>query len=99
MLFTTRPGKGDLLLPFGKARAAVVIAAVDAMVAADAGLIGGMPAVGIGQWHTAGMAHVIGPRLQRVIDRHPPVKDKALALPPAVCLRHILEIFQDAPFR
>ena len=81
MLFTARAGKGDLLLPFGKARPADVIAAVDAMVAADAGLIGGMPAVGIGQWHAAGMAHVIGPRLQRVIDRHPAVKDKALAFP------------------
>ena len=96
MLFTARAGEGDLLLPFGKARPADVIAAVDAMVAADACLIGGMPAVGIGQWHAAGMAHVIGPGLQRLIDRHPAVKDKALALPAAVRLRHILEIFQDA---
>ena len=99
MLFTTRPGKGDLLLPFGKARAAVVIAAVDAMVAADAGFIGGMPAVGIGQWHTAGMAHVIGPGLQRVIDRHPPVKDKALALPRLSVCGTSSRYFRMPPFR
>ena len=45
------------------------------------------------------MAHIIASRLQRVIYRNPPIKNKALALPPAVFRWDILEILQDPAFK
>ena len=92
------PGAGqrDLALALCKAAPLLGAQAVVAARAAHAGFIQGRGFVLCAQGVSTGAAELKMARLEVMPHRDPLVKDEALALPGAVALWHLLQVFEDA---
>ncbi len=99
MPLPTGAGQGDLLLTLAEPSAVGLVMLVYAGRARHALLIGRAGFVGFRQGAATGVAGAVGAGLQPMTDRDAAIENIAFALPQALRLGDLLQIFEDPPFQ